>query len=149
MHCTLFTLSLLYILQIRNVFSKLVTFLCWLTNKDPPFEVEVTTNAGIGTLQRIPLYIYIIIYMYLNMCIKAHGALFVCVCVRVCVCVCVLVIAEKSQTLFSEIALNSLLQLLKKEVSVHSRHLHQYFQVFLSYANRGPYEVSVSSAHIL
>ena len=138
MHCTLFTLSLLYILQIRNVFSKLVTFLCWLTNKDPPFEVEVTTNAGIGTLQRIPLYIYIIIYMYhVNMCIKAHGAL------------CVLLIAEKSQTLFSEIALNSLLQLLKKEVSVHSRHLHQYFQVFLSYANRGPYEVSVSSAHIL
>ncbi len=49
--------------------------------------------------------------------------------------------AEKSQTVFSEIALNSLLQLLKKEVSDHSRHLQQYFQVFLNYANKGAFEV--------
>ena len=42
---------------------------------------------------------------------------------------------------FSEIALNNLLHLLKKEVSDHSRHLNQYFQVFLNYANKGPYEV--------
>ena len=48
---------------------------------------------------------------------------------------------EKTLTLFSEIALNSLLQLLKREVSEHSRHLHQYFQVFLNYANRGAFEV--------
>ena len=49
--------------------------------------------------------------------------------------------AEKSTILFSDVALNTLLQLLKKEVSDHSRHLNQYFQVFLNYANKGPYEV--------
>ena len=49
--------------------------------------------------------------------------------------------SEKAMHLFSEIALNNLLQLLKKEVSDHSRHLNQYFQVFLNYANKGPYEV--------
>ena len=48
---------------------------------------------------------------------------------------------EKAMHQFSEIALNNLLQLLKKEVSDHSRHLNQYFQVFLNYANKGPYEV--------
>ena len=58
-------------------------------------------------------------------------------------------LSEKTQSLFSEIALNSLLQLLKKEVSDHSRHLQQYFQVFLNYANRGPIEVSVLHVFIL
>ena len=48
---------------------------------------------------------------------------------------------EKALTPFSEIALTSLLQLLKKEVSEHSRHLQQYFQAFLNYANKGPFEV--------
>lgn len=48
---------------------------------------------------------------------------------------------EKAMHQFSEIALNNLLQLLKKEVSDHSRHLNQYFQVFLNYSNKGPYEV--------
>ncbi|XP_064393950.1 probable ubiquitin carboxyl-terminal hydrolase FAF-X [Halichondria panicea] len=80
--------------EIRNVFAKLLTFLCWVTNKDPKIEVEVTTHNGI----------------------------------------------EKSQTVFSEIALNGLLQLLKKEVSDHSRHLQQYFQVFLNYASKGSFE---------
>uniref|UniRef100_A0A1X7TNC9 Ubiquitin carboxyl-terminal hydrolase n=1 Tax=Amphimedon queenslandica TaxID=400682 RepID=A0A1X7TNC9_AMPQE len=45
-----------------------------------------------------------------------------------------------SEHLFSDIALNQLLTLLKKEVSDHSRHLHQYFQVFLAYAHKGAYE---------
>lgn len=80
--------------EIRSVFAKMITFLCWVSNKDSPFEVEVTTNAGM----------------------------------------------EKAMHQFSEIALNNLLQLLKKEVSDHSRHLNQYFQVFLNYANKGPYE---------
>ena len=48
---------------------------------------------------------------------------------------------EKALTPFSEIALTSLLHLLKKEVSEHSRHLQQYFQAFLNYANKGPFEV--------
>ena len=48
---------------------------------------------------------------------------------------------DKSKHQFSEVALNNLLQLLKKEVSDHSRHLNQYFQVFLNYANKGPHEV--------
>ena len=48
---------------------------------------------------------------------------------------------EKTHHLFSEIALNSLLQLLKKQVAENSRHLNQYFQVFLNYANRGVAEV--------
>ena len=30
------------------MFAKLIPFLCHLTNKDPAFEVEVTTNAGRG-----------------------------------------------------------------------------------------------------
>ena len=34
--------------QIRSVFAKMITFLCWISNKDAPFEVEVTTNAGMG-----------------------------------------------------------------------------------------------------
>ncbi|CAI8002162.1 Probable ubiquitin carboxyl-terminal hydrolase FAF-X [Geodia barretti] len=77
--------------EVRNMFSKMITFLCVATNKDPPIEVSVTTNAG----------------------------------------------TEKTRHLFSEIALNSLLQLLKKQVADNSRHLNQYFQVFLNYANRG------------
>lgn len=52
--------------------------------------------------------------------------------------------SEKKRHLFSEIALNSLLQLLKKEVAENSRHLNQYFQVFLNYANRGVAEVRYS-----
>ena len=48
---------------------------------------------------------------------------------------------DVSEHLFSDIALNQLLTLLKKEVSDHSRHLHQYFQVFLAYAHKGAYEV--------
>ena len=39
---------IIHYLQVRNVFAKLITLLCYLTNKDPPFEVEVTTNAGRG-----------------------------------------------------------------------------------------------------
>ena len=34
--------------QVRNMFSKMITFLCVATNKDPPIEVSVTTNAGTG-----------------------------------------------------------------------------------------------------
>ena len=30
------------------MFAKLITFLCVSTNKDPPIEVSVTTNAGTG-----------------------------------------------------------------------------------------------------
>ena len=96
------------------MFSKLIPFLCWLTNKDPPFEVETITNAGIG------------------MCVSSlisylSGML--------------LLFAEHSSTLFSEQALGCLLDLLEKQVSEHSRHLVQYFQVFLAYAHRGAFEV--------
>lgn len=52
-------------------------------------------------------------------------------------------IVAVSQHLFSEIALHQLLRLLKKEISDHSRHLHQYFQVFLAYAHKGAFEVRV------
>ena len=48
-----------------------------------------------------------------------------------------------SQLLFSEIVFDVLLRLLNKEVSDHSRHLQQYFQVFLAYAHKGPLEVSL------
>ena len=34
--------------QVRNMFAKMITFLCVATNKDPPIEVSVTTNAGTG-----------------------------------------------------------------------------------------------------
>ena len=30
------------------MFAKMITFLCVSTNNDPPIEVSVTTNAGIG-----------------------------------------------------------------------------------------------------
>jgi len=45
--------------------------------------------------------------------------------------------------LFSDCVFKWLLELLKKEVPEQSRHLVQYFQVFLSYASKGPYEVSL------
>ena len=56
---------------------------------------------------------------------------------------------EKALTPFSEIALTSLLHLLKKEVSEHSRHLQQYFQAFLNYANKGPFEVCQHANHFI
>ena len=56
---------------------------------------------------------------------------------------------EKALTPFSEIALTSLLHLLKKEVSEHSRHLQQYFQAFLNYANKGPFEVCQHTNHFI
>ncbi|KAL5475916.1 hypothetical protein EMCRGX_G025794 [Ephydatia muelleri] len=42
-----------------------------------------------------------------------------------------------AHSLFSELALNNLLQLLKKEVPDYSRHTPQYFQVFQTYASKG------------
>ena len=95
------------------MFSKMITFLCVATNKDPPIEVSVTTNAGTGEFYSAS---------------RQHPSL--------------LFPPEKTRHLFSEIALNSLLQLLKKQVADNSRHLNQYFQVFLNYANRGVAEVS-------
>ena len=35
-------------IQVRNMFAKMITFLCVSTNQDPPIEVSVTTNAGTG-----------------------------------------------------------------------------------------------------
>lgn len=40
--------SFCFCAQIRSVFAKMITFICWISNKDAPFEVEVTTNAGMG-----------------------------------------------------------------------------------------------------
>ena len=96
----------------------MITFLCWVSNKDPPFEVEVTTNAGMGMCTDTDFM------KYCSALVLSPPY-----------------IAEKAMHQFSELALNNLLQLLKKEVSDHSRHLNQYFQVFLNYANKGPYEV--------
>ena len=56
--------------------------------------------------------------------------------------------AVVSQLLFSEIVLDVLLRLLNKEVSDHSRHLQQYFQVFLAYAHKGPLEVSMCDMRV-
>ena len=44
-----------------------------------------------------------------------------------------------------DIVLTQLLILLKKEVSDYSRHLQQYFQVFLAYAHKGAFEVSTTT----
>ena len=49
---------------------------------------------------------------------------------------------ERTSILFSECVFRWLLDLLRKEVPEQSRHLVQYFQVFLSYASKGPREVS-------
>jgi len=49
---------------------------------------------------------------------------------------------ERTPVPFSECVFRWLLELLKKEVPEQSRHLVQYFQVFLSYASKGPREVS-------
>ncbi len=59
-------------------------------------------------------------------------------------CFLLLTITERTSMLFSEQALRCLLQLLDKEVSEHSRHLVQYFQVFCSYAHRGSFEVRIN-----
>ena len=48
--------------------------------------------------------------------------------------------AEPNATL-SEHLLVAVLNLLKKEVSEHGRHLTQYFQLFLMYSNLGVAEV--------
>ena len=56
--------------------------------------------------------------------------------------------AVVSQLLFSEIVFDVLLRLLNKEVSDHSRHLQQYFQVFLAYAHKGPLEVSYTVVYV-
>lgn len=65
-----------------------------------------------------------------------------------CSCDKFFVVSEKTRHLFSEIALNSLLQLLKRQVAENSRHLNQYFQVFLNYANRGVVEVCPTSSSL-
>lgn len=49
---------------------------------------------------------------------------------------------EPSATL-SDHLLFAVLNLLKKEVSEHGRHLTQYFHLFLMYANLGQCEVSL------
>ncbi len=45
----------------------------------------------------------------------------------------------------SDHLLNAVLNLLKKEVSEHGRHLTQYFHLFLMYANLGTGEVRTTS----
>ena len=84
--------------------------------------------------------------LQLSVHVHVHVFMAHCVCsIRILVHVCLHSFLpdppEKTRHLFSEIALNSLLQLLKKEVAENSRHLNQYFQVFLNYANRGVAEV--------
>lgn len=49
--------------------------------------------------------------------------------------------ADPSATLSDHLLL-AVLQLLRKEVSDHGRHLQQYFHLFLMYANLGEQEVS-------
>jgi len=44
----------------------------------------------------------------------------------------------------SDYILTSILQLLKKEVSEHGRHLTQYFHLFLSYSALGIIDVSIA-----
>ena len=49
--------------QVRNMFAKLITFLCVATNNDHPFEVSVTTNAGTGermshTCMHVQVHVY-------------------------------------------------------------------------------------------
>lgn len=39
-------------MQVRNMFAKMITFLCVSTNHDPPIEVSVTTNAGTGEREK-------------------------------------------------------------------------------------------------
>ena len=48
-----------------------------------------------------------------------------------------------SNATLSDHLLHAVLQLLKKEVSEHGRHLTQYFHLFLMYANLGIAEVIV------
>lgn len=52
--------------------------------------------------------------------------------------------ADPSATLSDHLLL-AVLQLLRKEVSDHGRHLQQYFHLFLMYSNLGEQEVSVFS----
>lgn len=47
-------------------------------------------------------------------------------------------------TSLSDQILYAVLQLLKKEVPEHGRHLAQYFHLFLTYSNLGVQEVSFS-----
>ena len=64
-------------------------------------------------------------------------------CLLACLLCFALPFVVVSHLLFSEIVFDVLLRLLNKEVSDHSRHLQQYFQVFLAYAHKGPLEVSI------
>ena len=54
---------------------------------------------------------------------------------------------EPKATLSDHLLL-AVLQLLRKEVSEHGRHLQQYFHLFMMYANLGIDEVSVNSVHV-
>src|SRR5688572_18612557 len=56
-----------------------------------------------------------------------------------------LVIPTSDVTSLSDQILYAVLQLLKKEVPEHGRHLAQYFHLFLTYSNLGLPEVSASS----
>ena len=55
------------------MFAKMITFLCVATNKDPPIEVSVTTNAGTGTC----------IYMYLSARLHIRDLSLVCTTGRI------------------------------------------------------------------
>lgn len=96
------------------MFAKLIPYLCHITNKDEGFEVKTPTNTGIGQT---------CIYMYTHVVIDDY---------------CPSGVSIRS---FSDIVFGQLLSLLKKEVADHSRHLQQYFQVFLAYCHKGATEV--------
>lgn len=113
------------------MFAKLIPHLCHISNKDDKFEIQLHVNTSVGIrklILHLPSSLPLPSLSLSSVSSPPNIYLF-------------LYYLDVSEQLFSDIAFNQLLTLLKKEVSDHSRHLHQYFQAFLAYAHKGPYEV--------
>ena len=94
------------------MFSKLLVYLCQVSNDDGPYPIIGPDNAETKSIDFLNKLLFEIIWLLTG------GTKYL------------------SQTI-----LEILLSLLKKEVPENGRHLQQYFHVFLAYAMKGSREV--------
>ena len=94
------------------MFSKLLVYLCQVSNDDGPYPIIAPDNAETKSERIARITVEVV-------CLPLTGG----------------------TKYLSQTILEILLSLLKKEVPENGRHLQQYFHVFLAYAMRGFREV--------
>ena len=110
----------LFGLQVRMAFMKIIVFMAHFSHQDAPFTLPPTFDPGkLSTLYRCASMIY---YCTLNSSVAVEGT--------------------DATSSLSDYLILAVLNLRRRDVSEHGRHLVQYFHLFLMYLSLGVEEVS-------